>query len=154
MSDWLGNESTEQGKARGSARSGLSMASKRITEWEELWNRAQVNRFEKSLELVLFLIFCFIKKKTRQSARLGKRRYFKFHCLNIFSENKLPQPFGSQKSGMLFLSPSPPWPLIWRAHFITGPCTYLTARRWWIAVCGSCWLWMTCNGGCWAYPVL
>lgn len=48
----------------------------------------QVNQFEKSLKSVLFLTFCFIKKR-RDSTQLGKGRYLKFHCLNIFSENKL-----------------------------------------------------------------
>lgn len=31
---------------------------------------------------------------------------------------------------------------------------YLTARPWWTAAGGSCWLWRTCSGGCWACPGL
>lgn len=62
----------------------LRMARKRITAWKASQNFTGVNQFEKSLKLVLFLIFCFIKKKTRQSTELGKRRCFQFHCLNIF----------------------------------------------------------------------
>ena len=37
---------------------------------------------------------------------------------------------------------------------VTCPHTHLTGRRSWSGVCGSCWLWMTCSGGCSTYPVL
>lgn len=129
----------------------LRRGCEKIIEWK-LWNSTKVNQFEKSLKLVLFLIFCFIKKKTRQSTQAAKRSDFKFHCFNICSENKLP--FVIQVTQKRQIVPLPISTLTTYRKSVICPRTYLTGRRSWSGVCGSCWLWMTCSGGCSTYPAL
>lgn len=116
----------------------LRRGCEKITEWKS-WNSTEVNQFEKSLKLVLFLIFCFIKKKTRQSTQVAKRSTFTFHCFNMCSENKPLLVTQATQSGRRFLSPC-------RSDHLQKVCHLSThLPNWTSVVKRSLWIMLTLN---------
>ena len=130
----------------------LRIGWKRITEWKELCNFMEVNQLEKESQVSSISNLLLHKKGDKTERSCGEKELLYISLFQHFLWKQITvRHWDPIKAACCFF---PCFYTDQGQKALLCLHTYLTARRLWIGVCGSCWLWMTCNGGCSACSVL